>query len=385
MKHALSAVAVLVLLFGAARAGEKAAKPRFKPNPKLVGIPEMTARVICEGHKGDRGVLAYSSMVYDHHRHKLLTFGGGHATSFPTSVHEFDLDKLKWEEVSPDVPRSEFTRANAVMDKNGKPLAGVKWKGKIYACSRHTYDGLAMAPKQCLMLVAGGVSNAGYSSKLDNKIFRECYTGRGLWKFDPVKREWSVSKANDLAGNHVSSAVWPREPDWIYVLGKKGFRAVNWKTEEIRTLGKKPKGWAPLTGLEYYPEEEALVGFPKGSKKAPQNKLMVKYSLTAKKWTTAEVKGDAPVTHDLGTVWDPRNKVFVCCSRGFFYYFNPRENRWYKVSDKPAAGLKEGGTVRHHHVYDPVNNVHIVLGGRWKTVAFKLADKPGNLFNSGKK
>ncbi|MHC4917249.1 MAG: Kelch repeat-containing protein [Planctomycetota bacterium] len=374
-----AAIAILAAAFSIAVAGESGASaPRFKANPRLAGIPEKTARLVCQGHGGDRGVLAYSAIVYDRYRHKLLAFGGGHATSFPTSVHEFDLDALKWQEISPDVPRSEFTKANAVMDKDGKPLAGVKWNGKLHASSRHTYDGLVMASEQCLMLVVGGVGNAGYSSKLDNKIFRECYTGRGLWKFDPVKREWSVSKANGLAGSHVSSAIWPREPDWVYIKGKD-FRAVNWKTEEVRKLERPPKGWVSLTGLEYYPEEEALVGFPKGSKKAPQNKLMLKYSLAAKKWSTTEVKGDAPGTHDVGTVYDPRSKVFVCCSGGYFYYYSPRENRWYKASGEVAEGLTEGGTVKHRHDYDPVNNVHIVVGGRWKTVAFKLSDQPGKL------
>jgi hypothetical protein len=373
MRRAMLILSVLVCA-GNALAAEPA--PKFEPNPKLSGIPERTAAVISEGYKSVQGVLDYSGMVYDHHRHKILAFGGGHATSFPTSVHEFDLQRLRWEQLIEDVPRAAFTKENSVLDKDGKALGGVKYKGKMWAASRHTYDGLVMAPAQCLMICAQQVSGAGLGYGMDAAGFR-AYVGQGLWIFDPLKREWSVSKANGLALNHLGAAVWPKEPDWVYFYSQTGqFRAVNWKTEEVRDLGKPAPGMSSsYAGLEYYPDEEALVAFPKGPKDSPANRVMCTYNLVARKWTTAEVQGDAPNTYDINVVYDARNKVFVCLSGGVFYYYSPRERRWSKVD--ADTGLT--GTVRHHHVYDPVDNVHIVVGGRWKTVAFKLADQPDRL------
>jgi hypothetical protein len=381
MRRAMLILSVLVCA-GNAVAAEPA--PKFEPNPRLAGIPEKTAVVVNEGYKGDRGVLAYSGMVYDHHRHKILTFGGGHATSFPTSVHEFDFQSLQWEQITEDIPRSEFTRENAVFDKDGKGLAGIKYKGKIWAASRHTYDGLAIAPDQCLMLCVQGVTSAGLGYGMDAKAFVECYTGMGLWIFDPVKRQWSVSKTNGLAVAYAGSAVWPKEPDWVYFYSMAGkFGAVNWRTEEVRDLGRIPAGFS-YVGLEYWPDEEALVAFPKGPRDAgdpdrfgtrAKNRVMYRYGLAARKWTTVEVQGDAPATYDSNVVYDTRNRVFVCCSitDGFFHYYSPRENRWYKTD------VKANANIRHHLVYDPVDNVHIVTASRWKTVAFKLSDEPGRL------
>jgi hypothetical protein len=371
-----SAVLISVMAAAAACAAEPA--PKFAPNPKLAGIPAGTAMVISEGYKGDHNVLDYSGIVYDQHRHKLLAFGGGHATAkFPSSVHEFDLDKLEWRELIESVPPSEYTRANAVLDKDGKALGGVKYKGRVQASSRHTYDGLVMALDKDVMLCLQKVGEIG-GGYLDGKVYTECYKGTGLWAFDPVKREWSVSKKSGLAMNHVGTAIWPKEPDWVYLYAQTGeFRAVNWRTEEVRDLGRVPRGMPySYAGLEYWPDREALVAFPKGPKDDPRNRLMCKYDLAGKRWDTVEVQGDAPDTYDINVVYDARSKAFVCCSGGSFFYYLPGENRWHKAATD--ASLLKGG-VRHRHAYDPVNNVHVVVGGRWKTVAFKLADDPAKL------
>lgn len=120
---------------------------KVEPHPRLVALPPQTALVVSEGYKGDHGVLAYSGIVYDHHRHKMLAFGGGHATGrFPNSVHEFDLQTLTWSQLTPDVPPSAYSKENSVRDRDGVPLGGVRYEGKIWPASRHTYDGLVMAP-----------------------------------------------------------------------------------------------------------------------------------------------------------------------------------------------------------------------------------------------
>lgn len=365
-----------------ALAGEPA--PTFASNAKLTAIPEKTAIVVNEGYKSRQGVLDYSGMVYDQHRHKILAFGGGHATAFPTSVHEFDFEKLQWSQVTEDVPLAEFNTENAVLDKDGKGMGGVKYKGQLVAASRHTYDGLTMAPAQDLMLCVQMVSGAGLGYGLDAKVFASHYTGTGLWIFDPVKKEWSVSKANGLALNHGGSATSPKEPDWVYFYDATGkFRAVNWKTEDLKDLGKVPKEMCySYASLDYYPEEEALVAFPRGPKEAGGKNLVIcKFDLKSQKWSTVNVQGDAPGTYDVNVVYDARNQVFVCYdNKSDFHYFHPRENRWHKVE----VGVQGVSDIRHHHIYDPVDNVHIVTGNRWKTIAFKLSDEPGKLSGTAK-
>ncbi|GMV79378.1 MAG: hypothetical protein AMXMBFR7_05620 [Planctomycetota bacterium] len=374
---------VLLSIAAASYAGEPAA--RFAPHPKLAGLAEKSALLASEGYKGDGNVLDFSGIVYDPHRHRFYAFGGGHATrKFPNSVHEFDPATLQWSELSPDISPKEYTRENALFDAEKKPLGGLRYQGKIYASSRHTYDGLVVPPNQSLMICTQLVGEIG-GSYLDGTVYKECYKGSGLWTFDPVKREWSVSKKAGLAMNHVGSAVWPKEPDWIYFYAQTGtFRAVNWKTEEVRDLGKIPKGLPySYAGLEYFPDEEALVALPRGPKETPQNKLFCKYDLKSGQWTTVETQGEAPATHDCNAVYDPRNRVFVVFAEGDFFYFSPRDNRWYKTGSNAEALVGEK-MIRHRHDYDPVNNVHLIVGRGWKTVAFKLSDTPGSLPGTAK-
>lgn len=203
--------------------------------------------------------------------------------------------------------------------------------------------------------------------------------GRGLWIFDPVKREWSVSRTNRLALNHLGTAVRPSEPDWVYVVTQAGeFRAVNWRTEEVRTLEQAPRAMnSSYAGLEYWPDAEALIAFPRNKADENVNRVVCTYDLVARKWSTREVQGQAPKTYDINVVYDARNRVFVCFTDGFHYWYSPPENRWYKGSQKLADELTS--RIKHRHAYDPVNNVHIVVADRWKTFAFKLAESPARL------
>jgi hypothetical protein len=385
MKRVFAAITVLTLLAGTAGAGQKSAPPRFRPNPRLAGMAEMTAAVVSEGYRGDHNVLDYSGMIYDRHRHRMLAFGGGHATRrFPSSVHEFDPSTLKWSELIESVPPSEYTRKNAVLDAAGKPLGGVKYKGRIQASSRHTYDGLVVLPNEDRMICVQRVGEIG-GSYLDGKVYRECYKGTGMWIFDPVKREWSVSRKSGLALNHVGAAVWPQEPDWIYFYSQRmEFRAVNWKTEEVRKLPRPARGMgSSYAGLQYWPEGEAMVAFPRGTKAAPANKYMCTFDLKTRTWSRAEVKGEAPNTYDINAVYDSRCRVFVCFQGEHFHYFVPATKTWHKVKAEAARVVGVRG-VRHRHAYDPVNNVHLIVGRRWKTVAFKLAEKPESLLAAAK-
>ncbi|MEX0716936.1 MAG: hypothetical protein WD066_10125 [Planctomycetaceae bacterium] len=68
----------------------------------------------------------------------------------------------------------------------------------------------------------------------------------------------------------------------------------------------------------------------------------------------------------------------VLAFSGFFHYFDPAAKRWHKLEPKIDDAL-DNKNIRHRHVYDPVDNVHLVIAGGWKTFALKLSDKPGRL------
>lgn len=353
------------------------------PNPKLAEIPSQTIKVINEGYKGDKSVLAFSGMVYDHHRHKIMVFGGGHATAnFPNSVHEFDLGTLQWSALTESVPPSEYSKENALFDKDGKALGGLKFKDAVWPASRHTYDGLVMTQDADLLIAVQRVGEIGAASKMpeNGAIYNPCYVqGSGLWAFDPIKREWSVSKKSGLAFNHVGSAIWPKQPDWIYVYSMDGqFHAVNWRTEDVKSLPTLPKdAWLGFVGMAYDPGADVLILFPSGNKGA-KNNVVYRFDLNKQTWTSSPVQGEAPDTKSTTAIYDERNKVFGCFSNRYFHYFDPRTDRWYKVNTQLDESLKKE-TLQYHHIYDPINNVHIAVTDKWTTFAFKLSDTPGKL------
>ncbi len=374
-KLTISGVLALLVSAGAAMAGEDAKPPAFAANPELKGLSEKTVKVLVpEGaYKGDANVLDYSGMVYDHHRHKVLAFGGGHATArFPNSVHEFDPATLKWTALTEDVPPNAYTAENSVRNKEGAKLGGVKWQGKNWAGSRHTYDGLVMLPHVDLMVSAQAQE---FQSTQCPKGYRENYQGgSGLWIFDPVKREWSVSEKTGLAVSYCISEVSPNEPDWVYMWSSDmaGNQAVNWKTGEARKVRDLPRKSIGYAGVTWCPETNTFWCFPRKQTAAWE------YDPKADVWKTHEFKGEAPDTYDVNTVWDPVAGVFGLFSKGRFHYFSPRDLTWYHLETDLDKSL-DNGPMRHHHIYDPVDNVHIAVAGRWKTMAFKFLDKSGSL------
>ncbi len=378
----LAALVLPGLLAGTSLSGEDAVK--HPKNPELADLPEGTAKLISSGHKASPAVLDFSGMVYDPLRHKILTFGGGHATQdFPTSVHEFDLQTLKWTQLTEEVPPEALSAENAVKSADGTALGGVKYKDKIHAGSRHTYGGLVMLPGTSLMAVGTSMEFAGAAGRMPEggKLYRDNYQGgSGLWIFDPVKREWSVSKKAGLVSNYGSSVCDPQQPDWIYHWGYKSIQMINWKTEETRGLPNMTLGG--LGGIAYNPEDRCfyVAPCPVGQ---PKNTVIMKFDIKAGKWEKLTPAGDAPSTYDTNIVYDEINKVMVCFSQGLAHYYSPKENKWYKLDQQLGKDF-DNRPMRHHHVYDPVDNVHIVTSTRWNTYAYKFSDQPGKLPGTSK-
>jgi hypothetical protein len=363
---------------GHAAAGQASGVKHAK-TPVLATLPGGTVKLIASGHKGDRNVLDYSGMTYDALRHKILAFGGGHATAnFPNSVHEFDIASMKWTQLTEDVPPSAHNAENALKTKSGDKLGGIKWKGKIHAGSRHTYGGLVMIPGTSLMAVGTSMEFRGAASQMPQggKLFRANYQGgSGLWVFDPLKKEWRVSKQAKLVSTYGAAAIDPKQPDWIYHFGWKKNHMINWKTEETKKIPRAPL--AGFVGVTFNPDDRCFYSAPCPCRQ-PKNLKIMKFDIAKNKWQTLTPTGDAPSTYDIDIVYNRPNKVFVCFSKGYAYYYSTSENKWYKLEKLLDKNLNNG-PMRHRHIYDPVNDVHIITADRWKTFAFKLSDTPGKL------
>ncbi len=352
----------------------------------LAEIPERRMVLISEGHRGDVDVSQVGGMVYDRYRHKLLAFGGGDGTTnFPDSVHQFDLENLRWEQLTPDVPPEAYLPENAVLTPSGEKTGGIRWEGRVQPGSRRGNDGLVMAadaPRMICVQYQGGIGARARHPRMNGEAgghYRDHYRGgSALWIFDPAAREWTHSARVGLAVPFAMSAVNPRRPELVYVFNsyRNDARAVNWRTGEAADLAKRPHS-AVNHCVAYCPGRHSLLDFPCEAREA--SKLIQEYDLASNRWEVLRPEGDLPKTYGRNVVYDSRNRVFVCLDAGRVHYYSRPENRWYRLEE--SLPVQRAG---YRHVYVPGENVHIILSGSaWKTWAYKLSDEPGDLPGAG--
>ncbi|PCJ56793.1 MAG: hypothetical protein COA79_17725 [Planctomycetota bacterium] len=356
---------------------KKIEEVKHKENSKLIKMKSLGFMTL-EKHKADRNVLDFSGMVYSSFHHKVYAFGGGHATQkFPNSVHEFDFSTLKWTQVTPDVPPSAYIAENSVKTKDGQILGGVKWQGKIWAGSRHTYDGLVALTDGRIVSVQAqefrGASIKNYSENYKG--------GSGLWIFDPSKKEWSVSKKTGLAIPYSLSAFDPNQPEIIFMgrsthMHNKCFFKLNWKTETVSLLSSAPATQND-TNLVFFPDRKSIFLFIDEKGKRKSN--VYEYSIKDNKWKTLNPKGTPPKLYSLGVVYDSKHKVLSAFYDGIFHYYSPVTNQWYAQKEK-----HEMGRLFHHIIYNPIDNVYLMCGGKWNSYIYKFSDKPGEFEGTSK-
>jgi hypothetical protein len=334
----------------------------FNTTSELVNLNDTTLLVIpggdsCGNERCNKDVLAFAGMTYDHHRHKILAFGGGHSTNY----------------------------GNALMTASNEKLGGLTYNGLTYAGSRHTYDGIEMAPDTNIVVLGQAFEFKGCVA-LSNTVYETYYKGgSGLFTMDPGAGEWEVSDEAGLAMAYCYSAFNPQESDWLYY-GNSGYTSeffkLNWKTHEIVKLASRPSGSRQVDhSMTYCPTTHSFYSFPCGSSGGNGN--VIRYDLLTGTWHTMNPTGPAPNTYSINVVWDDINKVLACFdnSTDDFCYYSPVENKWYQVDQNMSMAR-----LFHHHIYDPVNNVHIMIGAEswsWKTYAYKFSDEPGTFPGTG--
>ncbi|PCJ63467.1 MAG: hypothetical protein COA79_01255 [Planctomycetota bacterium] len=363
-------------------------KTKHNSNPILLKIPKLTFQMIEESKKGwiMKNGLDFSGAVYDPIRHKIYQFGGGHATgTFPNVVYEFDFKQLIWEGLTTSVPPSDYSAERALKDSEGKKLGGIKWKGKIYPGSRHMYGGVRIIPGTSKVILLSSMEFIGGRSQMPNrgKDYRANYQGgTGLWIFDVLKKEWIVLKnKSGMVSTYGSGAITPKKPNWAYHFGYRIKHKINLLTgESVKMPSGKLVGYP---GLNYCPEDGKFYASPCTSK-MPHAKLVCIFDPMKEVWLYKTPTGSLPFSYDRDMVWDSLQKVFVCFTTKGVRYYSPVENKWYDLKAENEE-IGKHKALWHHHIYDPINNVHIGINPKWKTFAFKFDDKGGVLPGTGLK
>lgn len=358
----------------------------FERNPILTALPDTSWVKLQDRYSCGRSLCAqtmdFSGMVYDHHRHKILMFGGGHATQFWNQTEEFDFKTLTWKQLNrPDTCTfyNDSTRAykgDTVRLSSGRdsvmPDGGtIGYGGDKRPISRHTYDGLHMLPDTCLLLMSaahcdkGGCMTQDYYS--NSRFLHDNY----YWLFDPVAVKWTRLTADAIF-------CCPAEVDPVtgdcYVKHGESTRLYkyDWKTRTRSLVNSTcPLGWEIEKTLTYNPLNRSMLLFGATN--------IYQFDIASRAWTTKNPAGRLIPAQNRAVPFDTMNQVFGIFRQGEFSYYSPLTNAWYNLPYDTTRFPKNPAYTCT--VYDPVDNAFILLAyngfSAWTTWAYKLSDTPG--------
>lgn len=337
---------------------------------QFASIPDNTAVLLggydCAtrtGFSDCRKISDYSRMIYDPFLHRLLAFGGGHASTMRDDVETYDIATRTWASDYPPTPCGEM---NTVTNFNGD--LGI-WKSSGHPIARHTYDSLVMVPNppQLIMMRQGtniqGLTCSypapGQSQYQWGKIARYDLQTK-QWRFDlnttavgyahgDPDGDFAAYEYDPLSGNVVIVSQYSL---WIYDLDTQVRTA-------LRQNNDAAFGYAQ--NLVYFPPNQKHYYMTNGG-------TVFEVALDRVNWYNSTVTklvstGDHPAARETGWAYDDVNQVIGGGIRdGVFAAYDPVTRVWTKriIGTLPAGGVV--GSMPYHTLdYSPRDNLYFFM------------------------
>ena len=351
-----------------AEAGESAGeKQPPKPNPALAGLGDNTAMDLGAftwekpaGEPASGSVTDYSGMTYDPHNHRILLFGGGHATTFTDAIYAFSFADLKWSALYAPTPRKFYTKEN--MDRGF-------WKAGESGnyprpVGRHTYDLLVVPDdRQELLVLMNGCGPSGVAPGFG-------YWGGASGSYDFKTGQWKIMPTAPFGGY---GGVAEYDPVSKKVIGTVSQTISIYDPEKgqsrkiLDDISDKFKVSGYSGTLVYFPPDQKMYCIP-ASKKVWSLELN-RSDFTKSKIAVPAVTGACPES-ECAFAYDAKNQVIGGGVKdNQFYVFDPAKSEWRA---QEIQGGKPGTMTYHCLVYDPVDNAYVFIAGgrtwayRWK-------------------
>jgi hypothetical protein len=345
------AAATVALVLGWAAAGDshaadqtpsEARQPRS--HPVLANLAPNTAHDLgpyqCSPVGGEppercRLITDYSGMVYDPWRHRMVVFGGGHASTNYDALNTFDLNVLRWVEEYPPTPCSAMVPENFDYD-HGAWRSGPAKGPYPRAAARHTTDQLIVLGDE--LIVLAGVEGNGPCPGVPNV---GKYTGYNFsaqpraTHYNFRTRTWTFHAA--AGGLNWPGAAYDPPSNKIVLLGRIALEiydpVAKTKTRAIdlgqRGVVKDEEG-KPLpnllrynNNLVYFPPNQKLYYFEAGMQRVYEVNVN-RNDFSRSTITRLETTGTPPPPLPIGYAYDPVNKVIGGGPlRNVFYAFDP--------------------------------------------------------------
>jgi hypothetical protein len=351
-------VGFVVLWHAAARglAEEQATRP--KPNATLTALADNTAvdlgalnleNPVGEGEGSANRVTDYSGMVYDPHNHRILMFGGGHATTFTDTIYSFDFGKLAWHALYKPTPQKFYKPEN--MEKAFWKTGG---EGPYpRPAARHTYDLLIVPDHRREFLV---LRNGGGPSSVAPGVG---YFGGGAGAYDFATGKWQ--RFDDPFGGYGDAAAYDPVSKKIIGMHSQSIYVFDPETRQSKMFLDNISDRFHVTHyagtIVYYPPDQSLYVIP-------ANKEIWKLALDRQDFSRSKITklapgGSKPPESECAFAYDPVHKVIGGgVIDGMFYEYNPASNAW---SSEKIQGAKCGKMTFHCLAYDPVDNVYVFI------------------------
>jgi hypothetical protein len=364
----------VALAAGAERA--EAGPASHRANPAFDALGDNTALDLgpftCTVPQGDgypcRSVTDYSGFVYDPSRHRLLMFGGGHATTFTDAVFEFDPDTLLWSERYAPTPCTSAFMSQANFD-----AVRSAWKSGPSGpyprpISRHTYDLLAVAAGLPELILLRGPN--GESGSCPPGATGYDYAGEGrAAHYDLNTDIWSFSATAGGDGSPYTQAEYTAaEYDPIsgkvVLLGRYGLYVYDpvtrVKTRAVDNYNQNVFGTdlGYANHLVYYPPDQRMYYFDRNASRVVELTLD-RSDLSRSTIRVLATTGPYPPHQEPGYAYDGVSQVIGgAVTDDLFYVFDPRSRAW---TSQAIQGGAPGTQAFHALAYDPVDNVFLFL------------------------
>ncbi len=365
MITALARISAVVLAVVLAASAPSAGEKKFAPNPRL-NLADNTAMQIAPftwkkpaGEGGGGSVSDYSGMTYDMHNHRVLLFGGGHATTWTDAIYVFSFADLKWSALYEPTPAKFYKKEN--MDRAfWKAGASGNYPRPI---GRHTYD-LLIVPddREELLMLRSGTGPSAAARGFG-------YIGGACGTFDFKSGKWKMTPSAPFGGYGGAAEYDPVSKKVIGSAGQRVFVCdpdTGKSAKILDDITDKHKVKCYSGTMVYFPPDRKMYCIP-------ASKKIWSLELNRAQWGKSKItvlnpSGQCPPS-ECAFAYDSKNKVIGGGVKdNKFYVYDPAKNAWTAES---IQGGRPGTMTFHCLVYDPVDNVYVFVAGKRTTWAYR--------------
>jgi hypothetical protein len=326
-------------------------------------------------------VTDYSGSVYDCKNHRILMFGGGHATTFTDALFAFDFETLTWKELWAPTPCTAAGMGSSNFDRpNGAWRSGPSGPYPR-PLSRHTYDltvYIDTLDEFAILVGPNGDSgscppgSAGYDfANLAARTAHYSFASGG-WQFSANAN--GDGHPEYTSGEYAAAELDPPSGK-VVIVGRYGVyvydpvsrtKTVALDDYNDNALGNADLGYA--NELVYFPPNQKHYYFDRSSG-AVWELTLDRGDFKRSTLTRVMASGTAPSGNETGYAYDAVNRVIgggVADNR--FYVFDPARSSWQSLA---IQGAMPGSQAFHAIDYDPVDGVFVFVTESRRTFAYR--------------